>query len=758
MDKLVAGVVFGGDFRVVSPLSEGGMGAVYVVEQLSTSKRRALKLMRTDLVTDDGMRQRFVQEARIGAKIASDHVVEVVAAGVDDRTPYLVMELLEGETLSDHVRLHGALSPAEALPIMQQICHAVGAAHDAGVVHRDLKPENIFLARSQRADSAWTIKVLDFGIAKLLAEGVTNDTAAMGSPIWLAPEQTERAAVVPATDVWSLALIVFHLLTGRYFWRALDGEPAKVARLLREVVLDPIPTATARATELGAVLPAGFDDWFARCLTRDPSARFADARLAFAALRPILAAAGGTRAVQSATSSPLSFASAPTEAGPARVADTPLALAATEANATPVDRPRALARVAAAVVLAAGFVWVFASGYGEVRGLMIERLGGFQTPITTFLFLVAAALLLVRRKPVRWLALVTCFAGTLGAHAGSQSTLAGMARVPLSGRFPLLCEGLYESNVNRFVSFGLAAALVAAGLLFLPRPRSREQGVRFAAVAAFAYACLALSLITRAEALAGAAWEEHSRSERAAMIVASAKSCLYTEAALVVAALALLGLAFWWVRRLQGGIALRGVVAGQSAVVVVVLAGIVVDGAMSWRFRLWSREVYDEIAPEFELFAQLDPPTCAKNLPKPPSAPTLKLSRDRVAVDAKPVGLVSALDQGNLDAVLLADLSHRLAEASATTDPPLLVLADRTISSRTLANALRIALRAGATHVGILWTRGPAPVFHPDDPSEAAYAVAKDFGMIRVTVEPCPVVAFDWPSLTPDAIVCVGPT
>src|SRR5262245_48171552 len=112
------GLVVGNDFRIVRPLSSGGMGAVYVAEQISTGKPRALKLMHTTLVTDPKLRERFEQEARVGALIASDHVVQVVAAGVDiSGTPWIAMELLEGEDLSAYVQRRGALSVAELADI-----------------------------------------------------------------------------------------------------------------------------------------------------------------------------------------------------------------------------------------------------------------------------------------------------------------------------------------------------------------------------------------------------------------------------------------------------------------------------------------------------------------------------------------------------------------------------------------------------------------------------------------------------------------
>ena len=286
--ELVPGTIFANDYRVRHALSAGGMGAVYVVDQLSTGKPRALKLMHPQLAKNAELRARFEQEARIGARIPSEHIVEVHAAGVDLGTqqPYLVMELLEGESLAARIA-RSPVDPTNAREILAQICHALIAAHGAGVVHRDLKPENIFLAVPRRMGATLTVKILDFGIAKIV-EREAVATTAIGSPMWLAPEQTERSPVAPATDVWALGLIVFYMLTGNVFWRNASGPDASVPRLMRELVLDPIPQATARATELGARLPPGFDGWFARCVARDMRARYPDAGAAWAALEPLL--------------------------------------------------------------------------------------------------------------------------------------------------------------------------------------------------------------------------------------------------------------------------------------------------------------------------------------------------------------------------------------------------------------------------------------------------------------------------------------
>ena len=291
------GTLFAGDYRIVKPLNSGGMGAVYVVEQLSTGKQRALKLMHSSLVFDPTSRAKFEQEARIGSRIASEHVVEVVAAGVDPQTqiPYLVMELLEGEDMATRLK-RGPFHPGEAALVLEQIAHALGAAHDAGVVHRDLKPENVFLGVSKRSTAGLVVKLLDFGIAKVTEENKGNTTAAYGTPMWLAPEQTRRGEITPAADVWAFGLLAFTMLTGHAFWRHAEGPHASLPSLIQDITTEPIPPASSRALEFAMHLPPNFDAWLVTALQRDPRMRFSNARLAWHALAPILMGAPVTSA------------------------------------------------------------------------------------------------------------------------------------------------------------------------------------------------------------------------------------------------------------------------------------------------------------------------------------------------------------------------------------------------------------------------------------------------------------------------------
>jgi serine/threonine protein kinase len=310
--QLAPGSIFASDFKVIRPLRSGGQGALYVVEQLSTSKLRALKLMLPELVAQPQSRKRFELEAKIAARIQSDHVVESIASGVDVKTsvPWLVMELLEGEDLAALISRRKHLPPAEVLEIFGQLCHALGEAHRQGIVHRDLKPENIFLSNSRRRGMPFMVKVLDFGIARVMAEAKTQSGATvtgLGTPMWMAPEQTiPGGRIEPSTDVWPIGLLVFRMLTGYLFWKAPYDPGASVLMLMAEAFMHPMPAATARAAEYNCAdrLPPDFDTWFAKCVARDMDGRYKDAAEAYAALEPLLAAIAGDAPVSSITPIP----------------------------------------------------------------------------------------------------------------------------------------------------------------------------------------------------------------------------------------------------------------------------------------------------------------------------------------------------------------------------------------------------------------------------------------------------------------------
>jgi serine/threonine protein kinase len=339
MMALKPGNLFAGRYDIVRVVSSGGMGVVYEVLHRETKRRRALKVMLPHVVTDPEMRQRFALEAVVTADIESEHLVEVFDAGIDAETdcPYLVMELLRGEDLGTRLRRGERCSPPELVTLFEQAALALDKTHAAGVVHRDLKPENLFLTR--RDDGSPRLKILDFGIAKIVRTTTANPkttTKTFGTPFFMAREQVtgEAQLIGPSSDTYALAQIAFALLVGvPYFEDEASGAAGNMLVLLLAVGKGPKEPASVRAARRGVTLPAGFDAWFERATKPNPHARFASAREQVAELARILrdlppeplsstAASQGTAASQASGpplaiggTVPLSFV-----AGPAPVA------------------------------------------------------------------------------------------------------------------------------------------------------------------------------------------------------------------------------------------------------------------------------------------------------------------------------------------------------------------------------------------------------------------------------------------------------
>ncbi|MFT3772397.1 MAG: serine/threonine-protein kinase [Minicystis sp.] len=280
------GAVFAGHYRIVRRLGAGAMGAVYEVVHLPTERRRALKLLHPHLLDRAELRARFELEARVSARVESAFIVDVLDAGVDEETgaPFLVMELLEGEDLGHRLHRRGRLSPEEALRHLHETALALDKTHRARIVHRDLKPSNLFVARRERG--AEQIKVLDFGVAKLVAHGEST-TATVGTPVYMAPEQLRNGRISAATDLYALGMVAYTLLVGEAYWaREKDGSDNLVAFALMAVT-GPREPARARAARRGVELPEAFDAWFAKATAAAPAARFGSAREAVSALAEI---------------------------------------------------------------------------------------------------------------------------------------------------------------------------------------------------------------------------------------------------------------------------------------------------------------------------------------------------------------------------------------------------------------------------------------------------------------------------------------
>jgi hypothetical protein len=302
--QLAVGEVVGGRYRIEGELGRGGMAVVYRATHTGTGKPCALKLVHPQLVTRRELVDLFVREAQITGRIGNNpHIVDVFDAGADERTgvPFIAMELLSGETLAQILETRGGLAPVLVRAVMLQLADALDQAHRAGVIHRDLKPSNLFLTTDRRGEPL--LKVLDFGIAKVLEQEAARTATQIGTPAYAAPEQmgptlrrvaeqqgvTIAGQVSPSTDVWALGLIAFELCTGLptgHFW-GVDS----LAELPAKIVLEQADPATVRAGDRAPNLPPGFDAWFARCVRRNAAERWATAGLAVGELLHLLDAA-----------------------------------------------------------------------------------------------------------------------------------------------------------------------------------------------------------------------------------------------------------------------------------------------------------------------------------------------------------------------------------------------------------------------------------------------------------------------------------
>lgn len=262
------------------------MGAIFEAEHTATERKVALKLLFPHIMSVASARQKFELEARISARVNSPYIVEVLDAGYDEasKSPFLVMELLSGQTVADYVDERGPLTPDEALPLLEQLADGLDAAHGyceasgkpKPIVHRDLKPENIFMAREH---GQHVVKILDFGIAKVLGETSNVSQEVRGTPMYMAVEQITAGVLSPQTDVWALGLIAYYMFTGKPYWKAANNESANIQSLFAEILSLPIdaPSIRVRETDVKVALPPAFDAWLLKCIDRMPSRRFESA-------------------------------------------------------------------------------------------------------------------------------------------------------------------------------------------------------------------------------------------------------------------------------------------------------------------------------------------------------------------------------------------------------------------------------------------------------------------------------------------------
>lgn len=253
--------LLGGRYRILQRLGSGGMADVFHARDLNLQRDVAVKVLRDTLIDDPAFQARFLQEARDAANLTHPNIVTIYDFGHDAGRYFLVMEYMPGTDLKTLLRRRGALSVEEAVGLMAKVCAGIGYAHRAGIVHCDLKPHNVLVSEDGR------VKITDFGIARALATIEPDEGAKVvwGSPKYSAPEQSAGKAPSPASDVYSLGVMLFEILTGRPPFDADD--PAQLA-VMHQTMPPPSPK------RIRSEIPPALNQILLKILSKEPAARY----------------------------------------------------------------------------------------------------------------------------------------------------------------------------------------------------------------------------------------------------------------------------------------------------------------------------------------------------------------------------------------------------------------------------------------------------------------------------------------------------
>ena len=257
-----------GNFKVVKRLGSGGMGEVFLAEHKDLQTPVAVKLLNRDISNNTDHVQRFFNEARIVSKIKSAGTVKIFDSGFHDGQAYLIMELLDGESLASRISSRGAMPVDQVIEISRQITGVLDATHRQGVIHRDLKPDNIFIVHDDERDTGERVKILDFGIAKLsgtLAMASPKTSGTMGTPTYMAPEQWGDSSLIDwRADAYSLGCVMFEMLC---------GDPPFVASNIAEAFVQHATGVPATPSSVVPGVPPEIDALILRLLAKDPADR-----------------------------------------------------------------------------------------------------------------------------------------------------------------------------------------------------------------------------------------------------------------------------------------------------------------------------------------------------------------------------------------------------------------------------------------------------------------------------------------------------